>query len=1750
MPLSTPARLFRPFSLLTAAAVLVTPLVVAAPAAAAPETPSLLITEIAPDNSGYDDFEFIEVHNAGGTAVDLSAEGIELSYIYADSDDTASDVPLTVAPGTTVEAGETIVLWLSYATSTVDSFAKTVEDFRAHFAATQPELGYDVVRVTGQAGMANGGDRGVRLSADDVEIARSFVPVGAAGADLSVHFQVPASGISAAVLETRSAPTPGAIVPEALVAEEPEPVVEIAPRDLVITEFAPDNAGTDRWEYVEVYNTTDHDIDLTATGTSVVYDYVSNAKALEVPAGSVIPAGEAAVLWLQYSPNTDGYTAADFRTFYGADADLTVIPITGQSGFANGGGRGIRLVSGEEVITEAWYAAGEVGSALSVDYRLPARLTETMMAVLATQVAPTPGVIPADTLVPAPFDPQPDADLVTAPLQVTEVAPDTSNMGGSDAYEFIEVYNATSAPVDFSDYTLKYLYPLADLTNSSTTLWPATVRDATIPAGGVIVFWIKNGANDALTAADFNSHFGSSLVADESLFEIRSGGMANSAARGLEITTNTGFTVNRAYYNLGGVDDTTPDQPIQYAVNHDDLTLQTKLGTASATPGAIAPEQVDDGLMIVPGDTTAPQITDQTAAEIAAGVDFEIAVEATDDVQVKTVSIAVRSNLDAEPVRYEIVSDGADRYALPIAAADLTGKRWFEYTVVADDGANETVVGPVRVPLAGVDTSPVRLNVTDEQWVRGNVDLIAGGDTYPADVELTIDGTPVEASPQLEAAPVFAFEASGVDTFFRNGVKVDGDVLTIFDDGIYSGWETISTSVPLAYVTAGQTVTVSVWAGTKAAPEIDPDENNDDFSIRGLRLILPDGRTLTPTGYDDPTLVLSMGDSAGKYEFYEATFTVPSDAATAVGYTWDTTTATDGEHVVAASVTGTEVDANVRVDNTLPEIVTDLETGRLYQGAFTIDAQATDLGSGLVSLETTLDGRVVTLPYATSSLTLPEGDHEVVMSATDAAGNVAESIITFRTPVENPAVTLVTPEDGATVEEGSVTLEARAVDPTGDVLDVTFAEGHALRVGDGVTASTGTVGTADTTDRTAARTLTADEVSRIGEFDGETLVETSGTAFPYQLFDVAVPADAGDDARVRVHWEGSANADAKLLLYALGTDGSWDEVDRLVTEDDVTTVALDAVLPVAGYAAGGTVRLLVQHSEGFAGENLSSRDSVVEPEHAEDTPRSDYDFTLAVESDTQYYNEEFHQHQTAIHDYLLRARTDLNLQYLFHTGDIVDEYDLLWQWDYADPEYQKLDDAALPYGVLAGNHDVGHKEVDYTNYGTYFGADRFSSNPWWGGDYENNRGHYDLITAGGIDFLMLYMGWGPGDAEIAWMNEVLAQYPERIVVLNLHEYMLTTGGLGPIPQQIYDEVIATNPNVRMVFSGHYHDAYTRIDGFDDDGDGTDDRQVYQILFDYQGLPEGGLGYLRLLHFDNEGQQIIARTYSPSLGDYNADDPSLDPEHQEFTMPYAALGIEPAEKVLRTDGMRVDVLTSHTIGAVSDVESGSTPSVTWDAAPGEYGWYASSVDPYGATADSEVRTLTVVTPSGGDGGSGDGGSGDGGSGDGGSGDGGTGDGGTGDGGSGNGGMPTQNTVPVSVPDLDPSLEGLIAPTGTLRVGDPVTISVPGHDGEWVQVWLHSTPTLISGWTQVAGGTVTATVPASIPAGTHTLVVQNSSGVIGWATVTVSAATGQAAISDGVIADTGADARPLGLLAVIAFAVVLAGGAILVRRRIAS
>ncbi|MBF4995381.1 lamin tail domain-containing protein [Arthrobacter gandavensis] len=1376
-----------------------------------------MVTEIAPDNTGYDNFEFFEVLNTTGTDISVGTAGAQLSYTYADSDDRSRDVLLEVPDGTVIKAGQAAVFWVQYQTATVDTASKTDAEFRAYYASLTGSASteYPLVRVSGQAGLANGGERGIRVSdTAGRSISWSYYPAGSTGIDVSAHFGSGDSGGGALQLFSSGAPTPGIVDPAAL--EPTGPAPEPTP-----TEPQPTPTPTE-------------------------------------PEPDPSPTG----------------TPADPKTAAGAE------------------------------------------------------------------------------------------------LQITELLADSPNVGGSDGFEFVEVYNPTSQAINFSDYQLRYLYPLEDLSNSSVTDWPATPGDVAIPAGGTLVFWIKNGPNDGLGADEFNRIYGTSLAAGTNIVEIHTGGMANGSARGIEITTKSGIPVNRAYYNLGGTKDVAAGQGLQYTADPEDRTRQALLGNAAPTPGSVSGQQAANPLQVLPIDGAAPEITDATASTFNAGTELSIEAEAKDDSIVRSLTLYLKSSADQDftAINLQATNTGIPsslQFTHKVATADLTGKKWYEYYLAASDGTTTSRTELRRINAEGVDNAPVRLNLEDGQFVSGTTTVAAAADQFPSPVQLGIDGTVVESTvPALEDEPVFAFEAGGVDTFFRNGVLAGEDVLHIFDDGIYEGYETITVPVPLSKVSPGRDTVLSVYSGTKAAPEIDPDENNDDFQIKNLRMILPDGRTLYPAGYTDPNQVLNMGDSAGKLDFFDASFTVPENAFTARSYAWDTTAVPDGGHTVSAEIPGSSLTRTVSVDNTAPALATTIEDGRDYQGVFTIDASASDAGSGVDSISAVLDGETIQLPYETSSLTLQAGSHDLAITGEDKAGNIAERTIRFTTPVEQPSADGLSPADNTAIDGGPVTLSARVTDPSADRLDVCFREGYRLTPGTSSMASySGTTSTAAGLDRSAKTLLDQGELQKILGSDGIESAVSSSSEFPYQLFEVTVPPGAGTDYTARLKWTGSANPEAKVLMYVLNrTTGAWEEVDRHVTTSGAAGAAafdLTAMVPAADHTADGKMQVLIQHSEGFAGADRSTRSTAVAPAHPQDTPRNDYDFTLGWESDTQYYNETFYDHQLNIHKYFLDRRDDLNLQYVFHTGDIVDESDKQYQWENADAAYRQLDEAGLPYGVLAGNHDVGHKTGDYGAFSNWFGAKRFSQNPWYGGTYQDNRGHYDLITAGGIDFIMLYMGWGPADEEIDWMNSILEKYPERTAVLNLHEYLLTTGGLGPVPQRIQNEVVAANPNVYMVFSGHYHDAYTRVDEFDDDGDGTADRKVQQILFDYQGLPEGGQGFLRLLHFDNAAGNVTARTYSPSLDQYNSTDPSLEPQHQEFTMSYADLGIEIRAKELATDAFSVDVLTTADISCQTEVESGSVVTAAW-ATPGEggRGWYVETRDPHGAVHYSPVNLLAL------------------------------------------------------------------------------------------------------------------------------------------------------------------------------------------------
>lgn len=140
-------------------------------------------------------------------------------------------------------------------------------------------------------------------------------------------------------------------------------------------------------------------------------------------------------------------------------------------------------------------------------------------------------------------------------LTITEILPDSANVGGSDAYEFIEICNNTKEAVNLKDYRLSYLYPDTGV----QTVWWETKEDQVLLAEESLVFWIKNGANDSLTLSDFNEKFGKDL-AENQVISISNGGMANSGTRAVSLSSNVGDVVDCVVYNENGADNTTKDK--------------------------------------------------------------------------------------------------------------------------------------------------------------------------------------------------------------------------------------------------------------------------------------------------------------------------------------------------------------------------------------------------------------------------------------------------------------------------------------------------------------------------------------------------------------------------------------------------------------------------------------------------------------------------------------------------------------------------------------------------------------------------------------------------------------------------------------------------------------------------------------------------------------------------------------------------------------------------------------------------------------------------------------------------------------------------------------------------------------------------------------------------------------------------------------------------------------------------------------
>lgn len=382
---------------------------------------------------------------------------------------------------------------------------------------------------------------------------------------------------------------------------------------------------------------------------------------------------------------------------------------------------------------------------------------------------------------------------------------------------------------------------------------------------------------------------------------------------------------------------------------------------------------------------------------------------------------------------------------------------------------------------------------------------------------------------------------------------------------------------------------------------------------------------------------------------------------------------------------------------------------------------------------------------------------------------------------------------------------------------------------------------------------------------GDGITRSDNGELPYQIYEIS--ADGDETESIRFDIKASSDYGSDVQLYSLNViSNQWEMLDTQKKDGDLT-----AIFPLKDRIKDGKVTVLAQ-----------ARGKEYSPYTEEDTKKTvadnydwdgtkvpeQYDFSMAWMTDTQYYSEQYMKNFDSMTDWIINNRSKMGIQYVIHTGDIVDEFNEEYEYQNASNELKKLEEAKIPYGVLGGNHDVAHGNERYELYKKYFGEDRYKDQSYYGGSYENNLGHYDLVTVEGQEMLFIYMSWDIYTPEIQWINQVLEKYPNRKAILCIH------GGINADAQQSYfsdlllDQVCKTHTNVLAILNGHFHGSALNFVGFDDNGDGINDRTVYQICTDYQSAPEGGEGYIKMIYFDLVNDRIYMNSYSPVLNDIN------------------------------------------------------------------------------------------------------------------------------------------------------------------------------------------------------------------------------------------------------------------------------------------
>jgi 3',5'-cyclic AMP phosphodiesterase CpdA len=286
---------------------------------------------------------------------------------------------------------------------------------------------------------------------------------------------------------------------------------------------------------------------------------------------------------------------------------------------------------------------------------------------------------------------------------------------------------------------------------------------------------------------------------------------------------------------------------------------------------------------------------------------------------------------------------------------------------------------------------------------------------------------------------------------------------------------------------------------------------------------------------------------------------------------------------------------------------------------------------------------------------------------------------------------------------------------------------------------------------------------------------------------------------------------------------------------------------------------------------------------AEPKANSEDSFSVVLLPDTQNYSEKFPDTYVAQTLWIRERRKEDNIKFVIHLGDIVQNPTKPPEWENANRAMQMLD-GVVPYSVAPGNHDMVVKGRDSTLYNKFFPPSRFKDRKWYGGHMgETNDNNFCLFEASGMKFMVINLEFAPRDETLKWAAAVAKRHPDHRVIVATHCYMRRKSRdtscardyklAGNSGEQMWQKFIRKQPNIFLVVSGHVLGVGLQTSVNDAGG------KVVEMLTDYQGLANGGDGWLRSLRFVPGENKIHVSVYSPLLDKYNKD------AKQSFSLDY-------------------------------------------------------------------------------------------------------------------------------------------------------------------------------------------------------------------------------------------------------------------------